>query len=152
VVGAERLCEVDRIVAAIRAWAVADEHVRAVVVVGSYAAGRPRTSSDLDLVIVVSTPERWLPDIDGVSAAVGVHAAPVRERDWGRLRERRFRTPTGLDIDLGIVALSWLGTPVDPGTARVLRDGCQIVFDPEGVTAETLHSLGVTVRHWAGMQ
>ena len=151
-VGAERLREVDRIVAAVHAWAVTDEQVHAVAVVGSYACGRPRMSSDLDLVIVASAPKRLLPDIDCVSAAVGVHAAPVRERDWGRLRERRFRTPTGLDIDLGIVALSWLGTPVDPGTARVLRDGCQIVFDPEGVTAETLHSLGVTVRHWAGMQ
>lgn len=98
-VGAERLREVDRIVAAVHAWAVTDEQVHAVAVVGSYAAGRPRMSSDLDLVIVASAPKRLLPDIDCVSAAVGVHAAPVRERDWGRLRERRFRTPTGLDID-----------------------------------------------------
>jgi hypothetical protein len=85
---------------------------------------------------------------DWVSVAVGVHGVPVRERDWGPLRERRFRTPAGLDLELGIVGPSWLQIPVDPGTARVMHDGCQIVSDPDGIAAEALGSLGIAVRYW----
>ena len=105
-VGAERLRE---LIASWRqyAWAVTDEQVHAVAVVGSYAAGRPRMSSDLDLVIVASAPMRLLPDIDCVSAAVGV----LRRSGsgTGAACGSEVSDPDRAGHRLGIVALSGSG-------------------------------------------
>ena len=52
--------------------------------------------------------------------------------------ERRVRLSSGLEIEFGFVAPSWATTdPVDPGTAAVVRDGVQSLYDPLGLI-ETL--------------
>jgi hypothetical protein len=41
-----------------------------------------------------------------------------------------------VDIEIGLAPLSWADTdPVDAGTARVVREGFSIVFDPHGTLA-----------------
>jgi hypothetical protein len=143
-----RLDEVTEVVATARAWAGRTPAVAAVLVVGSYAYGRPRPDSDLDLVLVTSDPAALSSDDAWVATVLGAGATARREQDWGPLRERRFRRSTGLDVELGITPVSWLDVPVDAGTARVLRDGCTVVLDRDRRAAEALQSLEVPLRTW----
>jgi uncharacterized protein len=143
-----RLHEVTEVVAAAQTWASRTPAVTAVLVVGSYAYGRPRADSDLDLVLVTAEPGALASEDAWVTRVLGTGATVRREQDWGPLRERRFRRSTGLDVELGIAPVSWLDVPVDAGTARVLRDGCAVVLDRERRAAEALRSLEVPLRTW----
>lgn len=144
----DRLRRVERVVAAAGSRARSDANIRAVLVVGSYAYGRPTATSDVDLVVVAADREPLLQDDELLRGIAGDDAALLREEDWGPLRERRCRTADGLDVELGLTPLSWLATPVDPGTARVLRDGCRVVWDPDGRARAALASLDLAVRPW----
>jgi hypothetical protein len=51
----------------------------------------------------------------------------------------------GSDGDLVLLTRSrppsWAAVPLDPGTARVLRDGCRILHDPEGLLGHALEAV-----------
>ncbi|MFE9200544.1 nucleotidyltransferase domain-containing protein [Micromonospora sp. NPDC007230] len=113
-------------------WAAERADVAGVVVVGSWARGAARMDSDVDIVV--------LTDNSG-HAEAGVWAGllggeVVRLAEWGPLQEIRLRRPSGFEVELGIVPVSWADTdPVDAGTRRVMRDGHRIAHDPAGVLA-----------------
>jgi predicted nucleotidyltransferase len=126
-----RAAEVERVLAAFAAWAPARADVVAVGLVGSWARGTARMDSDVDVVVVSSGP-------DERAAAAGWPgqlraAAEVRRRRWGVLLETRLETAGGLEVEIGVVPVEWTAVdPVDAGTARVVRDGLRILYDPEG--------------------
>ncbi|PWU55899.1 hypothetical protein DLE60_27165 [Micromonospora globispora] len=106
--------------------------VREVVVVGSWARGAARMDSDVDIVVLTDNPRHgeagvWTGLLGG---------EVVRLADWGPLREVRVRRPSGLEVEMGVVPVSWADTdPVDSGTRRVISDGHRAVHDPAGVLA-----------------
>lgn len=54
--------------------------------------------------------------------------------DWGLLKSRRVFYSNGFEVEFGITSVAWVVTdPVDEGTARVVRDGMRILYDPSGV-------------------
>jgi hypothetical protein len=108
--------------------------------VGSYAYDRPRLASDVDLVLLTSQPDRHAEGIDWI-AHLDPSARLVRDRTWGPLRERRVRLRSGLQVELGVVSPDWASLPLDQGTARVLRDGCRVLYDPEGLLRAALAAL-----------
>ena len=116
------------------ARAEADQGIAAVAMVGSYARGTPSIASDVDFVVIVDDPARYVADPSAFSdPPLGEHIAT---RHWGHLTELRHRTPQGLEVDLGVVGPAWANTdPVDDGTARVVRDGIEVLYDPAGVLA-----------------
>jgi len=126
--------EVERLLPQLEQWAVGTADLRAVAVVGSFAYGAPRLGSDLDLVLLSQRPGRygpWLADVPPLGPAKFLY-----RRDWGPLTELRLRRESGLHLDVGIAQLAWAGTdPLDDGTARVLRDGLRVVYDPDGLLA-----------------
>lgn len=65
----------------------------------------------------------------------------IRDQQWGPLRERRVRLHSGFQLEVGIVTPTWATLSLDPGTERVLRDGCQILHDPERLLHEALATL-----------
>ena len=144
----ERLREVDAIVLRGRQLAGSHPDVRAAVVVGSYAYGRPTMESDIDIVIAADNRDAWLLDDSWARRIVGTRLEIVREQDWGPLRERRFRTESGFEVEFGLVTAQWFATPVDPGTAKVLRDGCRIVTDAEFLARDALRSLALSTTEW----
>lgn len=118
------------------AWATFRPDVAGVLVVGSYARGRERLGSDVDLVVVARDPDRLLADDAWAVLIAGRGARLVRRAAWGALTELRYRRRDGLLVEVGVVGLSWASTtPLDPGTARVVADGCTIVRDPHGAMA-----------------
>jgi hypothetical protein len=115
-------------------WAAGAPGVQAVALVGSYAAGRARPDSDVDLVVLLDDPRRllgeraWLEEF-GVVAATAVE-------DWGAVTSLRVHYAGGLEVEWGLAGVSWAGVgPVDPGTARVVRDGLVPLHDPGGLLA-----------------
>ena len=88
--------------------------------------------SDLDLVVLVDDPSPYVTGIDWVLEAVGEEAPVVRTMSWGEVvTERRLRLHSGLEVEFGFASPVWAHIdPVDAGTAAVVRNGCQAVFDP----------------------
>lgn len=129
-----RADEVRRIRASVTAWARAQTDIVGAAVVGSWARAVARMDSDIDLVVVTLEKDRYVETDDWVTEAVGRHGDIVRTEEWGPLTERRVRLPSGLDVEFGVVAPSWAATdPLDPGTARVVLDGCIPLVDKEGL-------------------
>jgi uncharacterized protein len=122
--------EYEAVVAAVARWAGQQPDIKAVAVVGSWARGEARMTSDVDLVVVTEQKARYRQDDDWVPRALAGQAELVRSQEWGVLTERRVRLPSGLEVEFGFVPPEWAATdPVDPGTARVVRDGCRPILD-----------------------
>jgi Nucleotidyltransferase domain len=114
----------------VTAWATSRPDVTGLLLVGSYARGAARPDSDVDLVVLMSIPDPSCAD----ELELGTL---IRTETWGPIQERRFRTPTGLEVECGIGPSSWAATnPIDPGTHRVITDGARILHDPKGILDE----------------
>jgi Nucleotidyltransferase domain len=131
----------DEILHAALALARTETSVHAIALVGSCARGTSGPDSDVDLVILSPEPDDlcrrgdWFTHFGSVTL--------VEQRHFGDVTERRLRRGDGVDIEIGLAPLSWAETnPVDTGTARVVREGFSIVFDPHG----TLAGLGEVVE------
>ena len=128
----DRHGEVRTLLADVVRWARSRPDVDAVALVGSYARGQARTSSDVDLVVLGP----GTADLAADPAWFGVLRPGgdlVRSATWGPLLERRFRLPSGLVVEVGLAPSTWADVPLDPGTRRVLRDGHRVLHDPHGL-------------------
>jgi hypothetical protein len=124
----------DEVLHAALALAQTEPSVHAIALVGFCARGTPGPDSDVDLVILSTEPDDlcrrgdWFTHFGSVTL--------VGQRQFGEVTERRLRRGDGVDIEIGLAPLSWAETdPVDAGTARVVREGFAIVFDPHGTLA-----------------
>jgi hypothetical protein len=124
----------DEVLHAALALALAEPSVHAIALVGSCARGTPGPDSDVDLVILCAEPDDLCRSGDWVTHFGSVTL--VGQRQFGEVNERRLRRGDGVDIEIGLAPLSWADTdPVDAGTARVVREGFAVVFDPHGTLA-----------------
>jgi hypothetical protein len=117
--------EVAAVIDDIARWAVGQDSVLAVAVVGSYARGAERMASDVDIVIIAEDPCRFT-DVAWFRE-LRPRARLIRSMQWGPVQERRMRLPSGLQIELGFASATWAAVPLDPGTRRVLGDGHRII-------------------------
>jgi aminoglycoside 6-adenylyltransferase len=61
-------------------------------------------------------------------------AVESRERkDYGLVQSLVARYASGIEVEWGITDRRWLATPVDPATARVVKDGARILYDRDGL-------------------
>jgi predicted nucleotidyltransferase len=125
---------------AVTEWASVQTDVSGLALVGSYAYNRPRMGSDVDLILLTNNPSKRSRGLDWV-VSFDPRAHLIRDQMWGPLRERRVRLRSGLQVELGVVPPSWAAIPLDLGTEKVLRDGCQILHDPEGILQAALATL-----------
>jgi len=108
------------------------------LLVGSYARDAARPDSDVDLVLLTTDRDAYLAEEE-----LGLGEL-VRTRQWGVITERRFRTPSGLEVELGVGNPDWASVdPVDPGTRKVVTDGARILHDPGGALGALLKACGV---------
>ncbi|GAB7192906.1 hypothetical protein NUM3379_36150 [Kineococcus sp. NUM-3379] len=132
--------EVERLLTDVTSWARGHDDVEAVALVGSYAHGRARMASDVDLVVLTPAFAHLAADT-GWFLSMRPGSRLVRTATWGPLLERRFRLRSGLLVEIGLVPPSWAQLPLDRGTHRVLRDGHRTLHDPAGLLARARQAL-----------
>jgi predicted nucleotidyltransferase len=141
----------DQVTKAVLAWALGQDAVRGLALVGSYARGTARADSDIDLMLLVRDPSAFRADSTWLgSIAWDAIALPARWQDeeYGAAWSRRvWLNPAG-EVEFTFAMPSWAATaPIDPGTRRVISDGCKILHDPDGA----LSRLCIAVKATSGL-
>lgn len=119
--------EVDQFLERFTVWAASQADLQAAALVGSYACGTPKLDSDLDLVLLVDEPHKYLTD-PGWIRQLG---RPLRQQveQYGRLTSLRVWYVGGLEVEFGLTDPGWADQPLDPGTAQVLVGGARLLFE-----------------------
>jgi ribosomal protein S18 acetylase RimI-like enzyme/predicted nucleotidyltransferase len=113
------------------AWAEPRRDIIGIALVGSYARGTERPTSDIDLVLIADDTARYLAN-DAWLEEIGPPALiAVEDEDWGLLKSRRARYAGGLEVEWGVAPAAWCSiAPLDFGTAVVVAGGMRILHDP----------------------
>jgi predicted nucleotidyltransferase len=127
---------VDALLRAATLWAANEDRIAALGLLGSRARGTPRPDSDVDLLVLTGSVAAFFDDVRWVERFG--RATRSASEDWGRVRSLRVWYPSGLEVEFSFAPLDWAARPLDSGTARVLRDGCRVLFDRSGVLAAAL--------------
>ena len=131
---------IDGILQKLQEWVAKNDDVLAVGYVGSWARGTARPDSDLDLIIVTITPDKYLETSDW-TAFFGV-VCEVKSEDWGLVQSRRAFYEDDSEIEFGITTKDWTKTnPVDEDTKKVVQDGMAIVYDPQNLLKKILDAV-----------
>lgn len=128
-----------RFISAFTAWAQDQPGIMAAALVGSHARQQARPDSDLDLVILARCPQDWIND-PGWTVFFGA-AGEIQVEDWGMLTSLRVFYQNGLEVEFGITGEQWAALPLDAGTARVIKDGMQILLDKKGLLERALSQI-----------
>lgn len=122
---------IEPLLRALSAWAAAEPHIDAVLLVGSHARGEARCDSDVDLVVLTSVPDRFIvePRWPARFGQVARHAV----EPWGEVTSVRVWYASGLEVEFGFTRPSWASLPLDAGTRQVIAGGFRVLFDRRGV-------------------
>jgi predicted nucleotidyltransferase len=115
----------------VRGWAEAEPKVLAVGLVGSYARGTATPESDLDLVILTTSPATYLDKLEWIRSFG--EPSRVETEPWGIVTSVRVWYRDGAEVEFGITDENWGADPSDEGTASVIRDGLRVVFEKGGL-------------------
>jgi uncharacterized protein len=117
-------------------WAEKRPDMVAVALVGSWARGTARAESDVDLLLLLDAPERYLKDRNWVS----LFGRPVWQgmEDWGKVQSVRVRYESGLEAEYGLAPCDWGSDETDPGDSRVVADGIIVLWERGDVLSRRL--------------
>lgn len=119
--------EFDEFIASIKNWGELSEEINAIVLVGSYARGTAKQSSDIDLVIITTEKEKLLSN-SYVFNQFGKPMKTSREY-YGAVTSIRIWYEDSFEVEYGITDINWISVPLDYGTHRVLSDGYRVIVD-----------------------
>lgn len=134
------------VVSAVTRWAGSRRDVRALALLGSWARGCAHAGSDIDLILLVDDPQAyratpWLDDLGRSSA--DARCATWRDESYGTVWSRHVVLDDGAEVEFSFAMPHWAAVdPLDPGTRRVLSDGCRVLHDPHELLRRALHAIG----------
>ncbi|MGD8402164.1 MAG: nucleotidyltransferase domain-containing protein [Anaerolineales bacterium] len=108
-------------------WAATQEDIQALALVGSYARGAAKETSDVDLVLIAREPERYLHDLDWIGRFGSVEEQQIE--DYGLLISVRVWYADGPEVEYGLTDERWTTVPLDEGSRRVIADGMRVLFE-----------------------
>jgi hypothetical protein len=125
-------------------WVRSRPDLRVLALIGSYAAGKARPDSDIDLVLIANAPEAYQ-NIGWVRDAV--HRRPVagtRSERFGNVWSLFATLAEGPEIEFTFAERSWAkADPPAPEVCRVLRDGIVVLHDPHGELLALSRACGI---------
>lgn len=130
--------QVGKIVKRIARWAIDYPLILAAALVGSQARGTAHAQSDIDLMLLTEQPLLfktsidWLNEIDWGDRRI----ESWKDKDYGAVWSRHVHLNTSdagyTEVELSFGQMNWASIdPLDPGTRRVVRDGCYVLYDSE---------------------
>ena len=111
----------------IKQWAKNEEQVESIIVVGSYARGTYKETSDIDLVIITSKENEMLKNQNFIKLFGDVKKSQTEY--YGACTSIRAWYKDGKEVEFGIVNPTWIEKPLDKGTNKVLNDGFKVIID-----------------------
>ena len=111
----------------IKQWAKNEEQVESIIVVGSYARGTYKKTSDIDLVIITSKKNEMLKNQNFIKLFGDVKKSQIEY--YGACTSIRAWYKDGKEVEFGIVNPTWIEKPLDKGTNKVLNDGFKVIID-----------------------
>ncbi len=117
----------DELIASIKNWGEAEADIKAIILVGSYARGTFKDSSDIDLVILTADKAKLISN----SAIFHKFGSPEKTdiEYYGPVTSIRIWYENSFEVEYGITDMDWISLPLDKGTQRVLDDGFKIIVD-----------------------
>lgn len=117
-------------------WAANQADILAVALVGSYARGQARQTSDVDLVMIAADPARLLQRPAWVERFGRVRQVQIE--DYGKVTSVRAWYRDGLEVEFGLTNREWVRQPLDPGTRRVIEQGLRVVYEQENILSKLI--------------
>ena len=111
----------------IKQWAENEKQVESIIVVGSYARGTYKKTSDIDLVIISSNKKEMLKNQNFIKVFGDVNKSQIEY--YGACTSIRVWYKDGKEVEFGIVNPTWIEKPLDNGTNKVLSDGFKVIID-----------------------
>ena len=129
-------------------WALTEDAIRSVALIGSWARMEAGPDSDIDLIILCRDPSQfrrqtaWLAEIGW--AGRGFEPIGARDEDYGDVWSKRVTLAPDIEVEIGFALTDWARIdPVDPGTRQVVAGGCQPLLDRDGDMRALLEALRV---------
>jgi len=111
----------------IKNWAYKNNELDSLLLVGSYTRNKAHQDSDIDLVLILNNPEKYVNNLDWIKEFGEIEKHKIEY--WGRVTSIRTWYKNGIEVEFGITSAEWAEIPVDSGTFRVVSDGSKILLD-----------------------
>jgi uncharacterized protein len=142
---------VNRLLKEVARWAICQPEIVAAALVGSWARGTARRDSDIDLMFLALNPssfrqrKAWISDIQWT--VINAEVSGWKDKDYGVVWSRHIYLNNQIQVEFGFGLPSWASLqPIDPGTFRVVNDGCKILYDPKDLLSKLIDKIEVTKK------
>lgn len=112
-------------------WAMENEEITGVAVVGSFARGDFHADSDIDVTIISTSKQAVGKQL--LTSFSYNKVARYQIEEWGMLTAHRVFYNNGMEIEYGLVTDQWTAEPLDKGTKAVVRDGFTVLLDKQQI-------------------
>lgn len=109
-------------------WAKNQDDISGIALVGSYARGTANQDSDIDLVILAKNHKNYLSDLAWLSQFGNYYL--IKKKRYGKLTSLHVQYLDNHEVEFGITNSAWAKIPPDRGTAKVILEGVQVLYDP----------------------
>lgn len=110
-------------------WATKRKDIRATALVGSYAREELEKDSDVDLVIITETPQKYITNTEWAR----VFGKPITKKveEYGKLTSLRIWYENGLEIEYGFTTRDWIQSLSEDEMELITEDGLRVLFEKE---------------------
>jgi predicted nucleotidyltransferase len=110
-------------------WATKRKDIRAAALVGSYAREELEKDSDVDLVIITETPQKYISNTEWTR----VFGKPITKKveKYGKLTSLRIWYESGLEIEYGFATREWIEKVSENDLKQITNDGLRVLFEKE---------------------
>ena len=119
---------IDFIIHKLTTWGHKRTDIVAQGVIGSYANNCAKSDSDLDLIIVSKNKNELISNQEWLELVGKPYS--IQLEYYGKVTSLRVNYSFQPEIEYGVTDLSWVKSPLDPDTRKVISGGMQAYYDP----------------------